>query len=61
MLGTRIREARKAAGMTQAVLAAEAQTTQDYISDLERGKSDPTVSMLRRIAIALSVNPADLL
>lgn len=61
MIGERFREARKKAGMTQADLAEEAGTTQDYISDLERGKSDPTISMLRRIAHAMMVNPADLL
>ncbi len=61
MIGKRIYEARKAAGMRQADLAEAAGTTQGYVSDIEQSKRGMTVGMLQRLAAALGIPPADLL
>jgi transcriptional regulator with XRE-family HTH domain len=55
LMGTRIRRARTARGMTQATLAARACITRKYVVDLEAGRYDPTVGVLRRIARSLRV------
>jgi transcriptional regulator with XRE-family HTH domain len=55
-LGSRIRAARKDAGMTQVELARKAGITQPTLSDLENGHSDSTSSLID-LAIALGVRP----
>lgn len=57
-LARKIREARQAAGLTQAELARRAETRQVVISRLESVKNDclPTVQLLKRIADALGLN-----
>ena len=52
-LGARLREARLAAGLTQEQVARLAGTTRHYISNLEHGRTLPSVPMLARIAEAL--------
>lgn len=46
---TLVREARRAAGLTQAQLAARAATTQSAIARLESGRTSPTVATLDRV------------
>lgn len=46
---TLVREARRAASLTQAQLAARAQTTQSAIARLESGRTSPTVANLDRV------------
>lgn len=53
MLGTELRKAREAAGLTQEQVAARAKVTREYVSHLERGEYSPTVEVLLRIAGAL--------
>ena len=60
-LGAAIREARKAAGMTQEALAEALDRTQTAVSYWEAGKRDPGVPDLLRIAEALNVPAASLL
>ncbi len=60
-VGERIRAAREAASLHQSQLAQKADTSQDYISDLERGKHEPGLPILRRIAKALRMKPGKLL
>jgi transcriptional regulator with XRE-family HTH domain len=60
-MGKRIKRAREAKAMTQAVLAERAGITRKYVIDLEAGRYDPTVGVLRRIAKALGVKPGALL
>jgi transcriptional regulator with XRE-family HTH domain len=60
-MGKRIKRAREAKAMTQAVLAERAGITRKYVIDLEAGRYDPTVGVLRRIAKVLGVKPATLL
>lgn len=57
----RIREWRKAAGLTQPALAERLGTTNQNISRYERGERSLTVDLLLQIAPALGCRPADLL
>ena len=54
--GQIIEEARKKANMTQAELAEKIGTNTSYISRVETGKKEPTVSTFYRIASALGLN-----
>lgn len=55
MLGDQIRRIRKAEGCTIRSLSEKTGVSESYISQLERGLVDPSVSLLRRIAGALNV------
>ena len=61
--GQRVRAAREAAELTQDELAERVGDglTQSYVARLEAGKHDPTVPMLRRLAVALGCPLADLI
>lgn len=61
MLGKNIRFWREARGFTQEELAFRAQTSSSYISKMELGKENPTITVLERIAKALTVEPCMLL
>jgi transcriptional regulator with XRE-family HTH domain len=56
-----IREAREAAGLTQAELAEKANTTQGTISRIENGEIVPRLDTLQRIADALGTSTSALL
>ena len=60
-LGARIRQARRDAGLSQDAFAWEAGIHRTHASLIERGRSDPRLSTLARIARALNVNLAELL
>ena len=47
--------------MSQLELAIESGVSKSYLSDLERGKRNPSALTLRRIALALHVDPGKLL
>lgn len=51
----RIREAREAAGLTQAELSLQSGLPQSHISRLEQGKHSPTAKTLEKIATALKL------
>jgi transcriptional regulator with XRE-family HTH domain len=53
MVGSVVRAARRRAGVSQAVLAERAGTSQPSIARLEKGQVSPTVITLDRIARAL--------
>lgn len=55
LLGERIRELRKAKGLTQEQLAELVEVEQKHVSRLELGKSYPTIERLEKIAEALNV------
>jgi ribosome-binding protein aMBF1 (putative translation factor) len=61
LMGRRIRRAREAKLMTQGTLAARAAITRRYVVELEAGRHDPTVGVLRRIAKALGLKPSQLI
>ena len=54
-LGARIRYLRRKKGMSQEDLALEAEINKNYISDLERGKRNPSLIILLRICYALRI------
>lgn len=56
--GTNARRARLAAGLTQEQLAAKAGLDRTYISLVERGKRNPSLLNLLRLARAASIDPA---
>lgn len=60
-LGRNIRRLREEAGLSQEQLAFDAGMKRSYLSDMERGVRNPTVRALGRIALALKVEPGELL
>lgn len=60
-LGMRIRYLRKEKKMSQLDLALESGINRNYISDLEKGRRNPTISVLNKLAIALNIDLATLL
>ena len=60
-LGTRIRAHRTALGLTLAQVAERAGLSQQYVSNLERGRRNPTLAALRSVAGALGQSVTDLL
>ncbi len=60
-LGTRIRELRKSKGLTLKAVADSAGVTPSLVSQLERGKANPSLSVLSFIANCLKVSVASLL
>jgi transcriptional regulator with XRE-family HTH domain len=54
-LGRRLRELRKKKGLTLERLAEKANVDVKYLGDIERGKENPTVAILERLADALSL------
>lgn len=48
-------------GLTQAALAQKANVSREYLSRLESGGQNPTLSVIDRIARALKVSVAELL
>jgi len=52
-----VRQARKAAGLSQEELALEAEVDRTYVSQVERAKRNITVVVLARLARALKTTP----
>lgn len=50
-----LREARQARGLGLRQLAVKAQVDPSYLSRIERGKQDPSVAVLKRLAKALGL------
>lgn len=59
-LGTRIREERKRAGLTQEKFAEKVDLSVDYIGYIERGKQAPYLKTLERLAKTLGVEVYEL-
>jgi transcriptional regulator with XRE-family HTH domain len=60
-LGQNLRELRKAKGFSQEEFAFEAKIHRTYISDLERGARNPTITVVEKLARALNVTAGRLL
>lgn len=56
-----LRRLRVKQGLSQDALAVDAGVDRSYVGRLERGEENPTVEILDRLALALDVQPADLL
>ena len=54
-LGMRITYLRKQKGWSQEDLALEANINKNYISDLERGRRNPSLEILERLADAFGI------
>jgi len=61
LVGENVRRIRTERGMTQEQLAESSGFSQQYISDLERGRRNPTVVSLFELAQALGSTPIELL
>lgn len=61
LVGSNVRRLRLERDLTQERFAELSGLSQQYISDLERGRRNPTVLTLYEIAVALGVHPVDLL
>jgi len=55
LLGARIKEIRKARGLTQEKLAEMIEVEQKHVSRIESGKNFPTIDRLEKMAAALNV------
>ena len=60
-LGKRVAYLRKQKKMSQLTLALEANINKNYISDLERGKRNPSLMILSRLSKALGCDMSTLL
>jgi len=60
-LGERVREARARRGMTRRLLARDSGVSERYLAQLESGRGNVSVLLLRQIARALSLPLAELL
>lgn len=61
LVGSNVSRIRLASGLTQEHLAEVSGFTQQYISDLERGRRNPTAVTLFELAQALGATPVELL
>ncbi|MBX7135386.1 MAG: helix-turn-helix domain-containing protein [Fimbriimonadaceae bacterium] len=61
LVGRNVKRFRLAADLTQEQLAERSGFSQQYISDLERGRRNPTVVSLFELAQALKSTPVDLI
>ena len=61
MLGTELRTARIAAGLTQEALADAAGVDRTYVSILERDLQSPTLDVFVRLCRAVQVKPSHML
>jgi transcriptional regulator with XRE-family HTH domain len=60
-MGKRLRNLRKARKMSQSDLAAKANLTRVYVTRLEAGQQDPSLSTINALAKALGVPVTELL
>jgi transcriptional regulator with XRE-family HTH domain len=60
VVGQNIREARKAQGLSQLVLAERSELSADFIGKVERGTTSPSIESLKAIATAMNLSLGDL-
>ena len=60
LFGTRLRELRDRAGLTQEKLAFRSGMDRSYIGQVERGEVNVSIDNIAKIAKGLRVRPADL-
>jgi transcriptional regulator with XRE-family HTH domain len=60
-LGGFVRAERKAAGLSMRELAARAEVSSAYLSQVERGRHEPSLTVLAALAEALGLSLAELL
>jgi transcriptional regulator with XRE-family HTH domain len=60
LIGRRIKEARQAKGLSQEALSDKIGMSAKYLSSVERGKENPTLDTLIKLADALEVETSEL-
>ena len=60
-LGSNLRRLRTERGLSQEAFAGLANIHRTYVSDIERGARNPTITIVQRLGDALGVEAADLL
>ena len=60
-LGHNVRRLREAKGWSQEAYADEAGIHRTYVSDIERGRRNPTITVVEKLAKPLGVTPGRLL
>ncbi len=60
LIGRRIKEARQAKGLSQEALSEKIGMSAKYLSSVERGKENPTLDTLIKLADALEVETSEL-
>ena len=58
-VGQRIRELRKELGLSQEALANEAEVDRTYVTDVEAGRRNVSLEILKRLVKALNVSFAE--
>lgn len=61
ILGTNLREARKAVNLSQEALALEIGIDRTYISGIERGVRNPSLDVIVKLAARVGVTPSQIL
>ena len=61
IFGRNVRRTRNEKGVTLEVLAHDVGLSYSYVGEIERGKRNPTLAVVERIAKALEVEPTELL
>ncbi|MBN9466263.1 helix-turn-helix transcriptional regulator [Brevundimonas sp.] len=59
--GVNVRVARQAKGLTLEALAHDVGLAYSYVGELERGRRNPTLKVVERLAQSLGTDPIDLL
>jgi transcriptional regulator with XRE-family HTH domain len=59
--GETLRELRKESGLSQEALALSADLQRNYVSLIELGKNQPTVTTIFKLADALGISPSRLI
>ena len=60
LIGIRIKKIRKSKGLTQEKLAELVGINSKYLSSIERGKENPTLNTVLKLAESLDVNPNEI-
>ena len=60
-LGSNVRRLRQEKGWSQEAFADEAGIHRTYVSDIERGARNPTITVVEKLAAPLGVRASDLL
>jgi transcriptional regulator with XRE-family HTH domain len=60
-VGMKLKQLRTQRGVTQVTLAKKVRVTQAYIALLEKGRENPTLDVLEKLAKALTVKVTELL
>ena len=60
-LGRNLRRLREAKGLSQEAFAHDAGIHRTYVSDIERGARNPTITIVAKLAAALQVTAGEML